>query len=230
MIENEIFKRRIFLPEKLLSYGFTKEKGGYLYSTVFFEGFLAKIFVSDEGSVDGKVFDPEFSEEYAVFRLDGAEGAFVCSLKNDYIALLSDIAEKTTYEKLYMFDQTNEINERFFTRFGVKPEFMWDKFPHFGVYRNPNSRKWFAIIMNIGADKLKSDAVRLGLSGEIEVMNLNLGEKTQDYIEKGALPSYHMNKKNWVTVPLNGRIPTDLIMEMAEISYKNSNKKTRSLR
>ena len=153
-IERDIFKRRIFLPEKLFAYGFVRTENGYSFETVFYEGFIARLFVSEAGELDGKVFDPEFSEEYGVFRLERAEGAFVTGMKQAYISLLSDIAENTTFEKMYVFDQSNELSERIFRLYGIRPEFMWEKFPRFGVYRNADSRKWFAIIMNISSKKI----------------------------------------------------------------------------
>lgn len=226
-IEEEIFKRRVFLPEQLIAYGFSREKGGYAFSKVFYDGFRAELFVSDGGTISGKVYDPEFSEEYVVFRMTGAEGAFVCGIKEAYLSLLSDICEKTTCERPYVSDQANEISEAFFIRFGAHPEFLWTKFPHYGVYRNAKTRKWFAIVMNLNARKVAEDAEARGLFGEIEVVNFNLGDRVAEFIAKGALPSYHMSKKNWVTVPLNGALSNDLVLEMAEISYHNSQKKKR---
>lgn len=54
-------------------------------------------------------------------------------------------------------------------RYGVKAEFLWDKFPEYGVYRNPKSRKWFAIIMDV-------EYSRIGESkeGKLDPMDLKL--------------------------------------------------------
>ena len=224
-LESEVFKRRVFLPDKLLSFGFSKADGGFTLLRSFLDGFTARLFISDEGKIEGKVFDDATSEEYAVFRLEGAEGAFVTSVKNAYLSFLSDISEKTTFERLYISDQTNRISEAFFDLFGAKPEFMWEKFPRYGVYRNADTRKWFAIIMNLSAAKVTPDAEERGLLGEIEVVNFNLGDRVAEFVQKGAFPSYHMSKKNWVTVVLNGSLPDDLVLEMAGISFERSKNK-----
>ena len=140
---------------------------------------------------------------------------------------MSDIAEKTTYERLYAFDQTNRISDAFYDLFHAKPEFMWEKFPRYGVYRNADTRKWFAIIMNLSARKVTPNADSLGLFGEIEVVNFNLGDRVAEFVQKGAFPSYHMSKKNWVTAVLNDSLSDDLILEMAKISFERSKGKKR---
>ena len=221
-LESELFKRRVFLPEKLAAYGFTKEGAVYSLTADLCDGFFVRFSVSNEGTIDGKVYDKELSEEYTAFQIEGAVGSFVGSIKEAYLSFLSDIAEKTTYERVYLSDQANRLDAMFSERFGVTPEFMWKRFPHFGVYRNQSTRKWFAIVMNIAADKLAPQ--ESSLTGEIEVVNFNLGDFVPSYLEKGVFPSYHMSKKNWVSVPLNDTISDALLAEMAEISFARSEK------
>jgi len=35
-----------------------------------------------------------------------------------------------------------------------------------------------------------------------------------------VLPGYHMNKRHWNTVVLNGQVPDDVVAEMLEVSYR----------
>jgi predicted DNA-binding protein (MmcQ/YjbR family) len=44
---------------------------------------------------------------------------------------------------------------------------------------------------------------------------INLREEFPDNV----LPGYHMNKKHWNTVIVNGRLPTKLLLEMVDQSY-----------
>ena len=217
MIETEVFKRRIFDFEKLQKFGFIRKNDVYIYERYLCEGMFAEITVTPTGQVSGKVVDEELGEEYVNHRLEGVTGAFVVGIKNAYEALLREIAEAATYEKLYIGDQTNRINDLFIEKYKVSPEFLWEKFPHFGVYRNAESKKWFAIVMNIAKGKLIPDAV-----GEAEVMNLKLGERCKEFLGEGIYPSYHMNHDAWVTVVLDDTLPDQKIEEMIEISYFNS--------
>lgn len=45
--------------------------------------------------------------------------------------------------------QRERIMEYVQNRYGTDPEHLWAKYPNYVVYRQPASRKWFAIIMDI---------------------------------------------------------------------------------
>ena len=221
MLEREVFKRKNILFDKLEEFGFRCDGEEYIYERKIYEGMVARVCVTLSGEVKGEVFDEDFKEPYVNFRLESATGAFVVGVRNAYLSLLNEIAQAATEEKLYMLDQTNRIHRYITQKYGVKAEFMWKKFPHFGVYRNDASEKWFAIIMDIGRGKVFS-----GEDGEIEVMNLKLDDKAPEFVEKGAAhPAYHMNHKSWVTVVFEDGASDDVIKEMIEISFRNSFKK-----
>jgi len=220
MIEQEIFKRRTILFDKLESFGFLRENDVFTIERSIYGGMLCRVCISPLGEVVAKVFDPEIGEEYVNHRNDTAEGAFVVGVRNSVVGFLSEIAFACTESKIYIGDQANRINTHILARYAVSPEFLWAKFPHFGVYRNAESRKWFAIIMNIGKGK-----VLPGAEGEAEVMNLKLDDRVRDYLGEGVYPSYHMNHKSWVSVLLDGTLPDARIEEMIEISFCHSEKK-----
>ena len=221
MLEKEVFKRKTVLLDRLEKFGFIRENGNFVYERKIYEGMIAKVKVSPLGEVTGEVYDEDFKEPYVNYRVESATGAFVVGVRNAYLALLNEIAAAVTETKLYMGGQTNRINSFICGKYGVKPEFMWKKFPHFGVYRNDATKKWFAIIMDIGRGK-----VFPGEQGEIEVMNLKLDDNAEEYLKQGAAhPSYHMNHKSWVTVVFDDGVPDETIKEMIEISFQNSFKR-----
>ena len=217
MIEREIFGRRIVLLEKVEKFGFIRVKEGYIYERRIYDGMIARVTISSCGEVSGDVYDAELGEVYVNHRLESASGAFVIGVRNAYEGLLREIAEAVTLPKTYINDQANRIDAFIREKYGVSPEFLWAKFPHFGVYRNALSDKWFAIIMNISRAK-----VIKGKDGEVEVMNLKLDDYAEEYLGKGVYPSYHMNHKSWVSVLLDDTIPDEKIVAMIEISYRNS--------
>ena len=220
MIEQEVFKRRTILFNKLESFGFLRENEDYILERHLCDGMLCRVCISSQGEVIGKVYDAELDEEYVNHRNDAATGAFVFGVRRAFEDFLREIAAACSVEKVYVGDQANRVNECIFTQYGVSPEFMWSKFPHFGVYRNADSRKWFAIIMNIDKGKVVH-----GASGEVEVMNLKLDDRAPDYLGEGVYPSYHMNHKSWVSVLLDDTLSDSRIVEMVEISFQNSVKK-----
>ena len=217
MIEEEIFKRKKIRYDLLEKCGFIRTKGGYLCERKIYPGMIARVSITSDGVVTGCVFDEDFGEPYVNHRLEGAEGAFVVGVRSAYEVLLREIAAAVTEDKRYLYDQTERVDGEISQRYGVSPEFLWEKFPGFGVYRHAENRKWFAIIMNIAKGKLFPDA-----TGEVEAINLKLDRRAEEYLRQGALPAYHMNHKSWVTVPLDDSLPDDLIYEMIDISYENT--------
>ena len=98
----------------------------------------------------------------------------------------------------------------------VVPDYPWDSDPTFAVFRHRGNRKWFALLMDVGRDKL-------GLPGTqpVDVVNvkcdpLMLGSAR---MSNGVLPAYHMNKNHWLTVLLDGTADDDTITALLDISY-----------
>ena len=56
----------------------------------------------------------------------------------------------------------------------------------------------------------------------IEVINLRNNNVIDDIYKDKIFPGYHMNKKSWITIPLDGRIDTKIIYELIDNSYKIS--------
>lgn len=109
------------------------------------------------------------------------------------------------------------INDYIQNQYGISPEFPWPKYNGHAVYRHQDNKKWFALIMDVGRDKL-------GMSGEsiISVINLKIDDAIlHDALirEKGIMPAYHMNKQNWITVLLDGTVPEEKVKNLIDISY-----------
>lgn len=104
------------------------------------------------------------------------------------------------------------------SQYGVEPDFPWEGDLISGVFRHKDNRKWFALIMKVGRDKL-------GLEGDapIDIMNLKINDPMlHDTLchEKGIMPSYHMNKRHWITVLLDGTVPEKKVFGLIDISYQ----------
>ena len=57
-------------------------------------------------------------------------------------------------------------------------------------------------------------------------MNLKLDEQVEKYIiKKEIYPSYHLSKKNWISIILDNTLTDKEIIKLVEISYENSNLK-----
>ena len=108
--------------------------------------------------------------------------------------------------------------------YGVRAERLFEKNPGFQVYRHNDTKKWFAMIMDLPES-------RLGLDGQkiIDVVNLKcdpilIGSLR---LEQGFYPAYNMNKENWITVALDESVPDEKLRMLVDMSYELTRKKLR---
>ena len=90
------------------------------------------------------------------------------------------------------------------------------------VFRHAHSKKWYGIIMNIPESKVGLD------TGEyIDVLNVKCDPDTVSVLsfQKGFAPAYHMNKKHWLTILLDGSVTEEQIYNLLDISYELTRKR-----
>ena len=219
-IENEIFKKSKFDYQKILAYGFNKKNNTYIYETNILNNTMKCLINIKDDIINGTIIDLSTDLEYTNFRLNDISGEFNSSVKENYQNILMDIRDKCTTRELFIMPQSNRITNFIKDKYDVSPEFLWEDYPDFGIFRNLNNQKWFALIMNISKDKItKKD------KGNVDVINLKLDSEVNDYLKtKGIYPAYHMNKKYWVTVLLDDTLMDDEILNLITKSYNNINK------
>ena len=222
-IEKEIFQRTKLILNRLIEYGFIKDNNSYIYEKYFFDNdFKAIIIVDNNGTVTGKVYDLQSNEEYTNIRTK-MTGEFVSKVKDEYKNILIDIKNNCYEDKFFINNQANEITRYIKDKYSIDPEFLWEKYPFFGIFRNKNNNKWFALITNV--DKSKIDEG----NGEVELLNIKLdSNKIKELLQnKGYYEAYHMNKKSWISIILNNTLKDKEIFELIDESYNIINKKGR---
>ena len=219
-IEQEVFKRIKLDEKKLLPYGFKKESDIYKYSKTFMDNqFRADIYIDKNGNVYGKVYDIEMNEEYTNIRIEDAVGGFVNKVKEEYIKILKEISQNCFIAEYFTFPQANRIAKLIEEKYNVKPEFLWEKFPEYGVFRNKREGKWFAVIMNIDKGKIIQNQ-----KGEIPIIDIKVNQNTEEYLKKkGIYEAYHLNKKNWITIILDDTLTDEEIINIIENNVEISN-------
>ena len=102
-------------------------------------------------------------------------------------------------------------------KYKTEPEYPWKSSPDNAVFRHSDNKKWFALMMEVQADKL-------GLSGKGTIPAVNL--KVDDPVfrnmiiqEKGIMPAWHMNKMHWITVVLDGTVPFERVCDLLDMSF-----------
>lgn len=211
-IENEIFKRTAANYNNLEKYGFKKESNTYIYEKNFFDNeFKAIIRVNNKGLISGKVIDLQVDEEYTNIRTE-MTGEFVNKVRESYKDILIDIRNHCFETNFFISEQANRINKYIKEKYSNDPEFLWDKFPGYGVYRNEKNNKWYGIIMNLDLSKLDDG------TGEVEVINVKLDEnKIQKLLKQsGFYEAYHMSKTDWISIILNDTLMDEEIISLID--------------
>lgn len=222
-IENNIFKRYSPDFDKLIKYGFKKKNNVFVIEKLFKDNlFKAVIEITFQGKISGKVFDLENDDEFLPLRQESYQGAFIGEVRAAYEELLENIRENCFSKKYFVYPQSNRITSLIKEKYGNEPEFLWEKFPGSGVFRNPETKKWYLAILDVDSSKIKP-----GTKGIIEIADIKLAPEK---IEKLTLsehfyPAYHMNKKNWIMVILDESVADKTIMELVEESHNFSKKK-----
>lgn len=221
-IEKEIIKKCILNKDKLIPFGFIKEKDNYKYITnIMNNKFRVEIIINANNELIGKIYDIETNEEYTNFRVENL-GSFSNSVKEEYINILKNIVSNCYISHYFSFNQTNRIVNEIIKKYNVSPEFLWDKYPSYGIFRSKTSNKWFAAILNVDKSKVINNE-----SGEIEIINVKVDDLVNSYLkEKGIFPVYHMSKKSWITIILDDTCKDEKIMDLIDISYELVNKKS----
>lgn len=209
-IESNIFKRYVPNWEKC-----KKEYEKLILDNTF----KAVVKISKEGEISGTVYDLENDDEFLPLRIENNEGSFAAKVRSEYEKFLTDIRDKYFIKNRFIYPQSNRITQLIFKKYGNEPEFLWEKFDGSGIFRNPESKKWYAAILDVEGSKIKR-----GKSGIIEVLDIKLNpEEIQELLlQKNFYPAYHMNKKSWITIILDESLSDKCIMDFIEKSHKLS--------
>ncbi len=111
--------------------------------------------------------------------------------------------------------QADEVANFIEKTFGARGEFLFADSDTV-VFRKGVRKKWYAVIMTISKEKL-------GLQSDekVQVLNVKLSPNDVALIVDflSYFPAYHMNKKHWCTILLNGTLDTDEICYRIGQSY-----------
>lgn len=219
-IETDIFLKFKPVFEKLKNFGFKKSGKFFTFETDFLDNhFKAVINISPDGKVTGQVFDKDNNEEFLPIKIKNSEGSFVGKVRESYEKILINIREQCFEKQYFIFPQTNRIAREIIKQYKTEPEFLWENLPDYGIFRNKESKKWFALFGDIDRSKIQK-----GNKGKVEILNIKLSPdnvqtlSTQPHFYTG----YHMNKKFWVTIILDESVSDEKVMELIYESYNLS--------
>lgn len=211
-LEDEIFDRTVFHKESLLQYGFQKKGDTYVYSRLFEEGIFEAVITISSNRVEGHCLDAHTEEEYMPLRMETSIGSYTARIKEEYTDILMDIRQKCTVPQYFSSSQANAVVEWIRDTFHEEIHFYKDR-KETGFFSNAHNDRWYGFIARLDGKQIRSE-------GRIEVLTVKAEEdRIQALLQKkGFYPAYHMNKKHWISILLDGEVSFEQLQELLKIS------------
>lgn len=211
-----LFVKKALNIEKVLLFGFAKNENNYEYEKDILDGlFQLQIVISSVGDVDTKLIEKETGEEYVLYKTN-ATGSFVGKVRKEIETILIQVSESCFDIEIFKSQQAKEIIHYVQEKYGDELEFLWKKFPDNAVWRRKDTAKWYGAILTVAKNKLGLDSDEV-----VEIIDLRIQpEKMEELLlNDHYYPGWHMNKKNWYTVILDGSVTTEDICKCINESY-----------
>ena len=179
------------------------------------------VVIYDTGEIETQVIDPLTNEPYTLHLAYQAKGEFVHLVRTEYQEILMDIADKCSEMDVFHAPITKSIISYIEQKYRSELEFLWKKFSNNAIWRRSDNQKWYAVLMIISKRKLGIDS-----DEKVEIIDLReTPENIESLIDyKQYYPGWHMNKKYWYTILLDGSVGYEEICDRIERSYNLTTK------
>ena len=216
----DFFKNKKFNKNKLLHFGFSEKDNMFIYhQTLLDNQFTLTIQIDRTGNIQTKLTETETGELYTLHLVEGSTGNFVGKIKDEYKQILEKISEECFEPDVFQSAQTKELIEYVNAKYNSELEFLWEKFADNAIVRRKDNAKWYAAFLTVSKQKLGFDDNTIA-----EIIDLR-AENVDNIVDNEIVfPGYHMNKKHWGTVVLDGSIPWEELCRRIDESYRLAKK------
>lgn len=214
----EVKLNKTVAVDRLENFGFCKTADSWIYQKNIFDGQLLMTLKFTGGKIFSCVADST-GEEYTLHLVESSVGKFVGNVRADYEKILSAFIENCCEENIFSAQLTKNLIAYVREKYGDELEFLWAKFPKYAVWRRRDTQKWYAVLMEISERKLNLDS-----DNKVEVINLR-GRELENFLDgEKFFAGYHMNKKSWYTIRLDGSVEFNEICTRLDESYRLATK------
>ena len=172
--------------------------------------------------IDGKIFsyvEDSTGEEYTLHLVESSVGSFVGAVRDEYQKILSAFEGNCCEENIFGAQLTKNLIMYVAEKYGDELEFLWEKFPKNAIWRRRDTQKWYAVLMEISERKLGLDS-----DNAVEIIDLR-GRELEKFLDgEKYFAGYHMNKKSWYTIRLDGSVSFDEICTRLNESHSLATK------
>ena len=204
--------------KKLEEFGFKLKDNSYYYDIFLLNNqFKMTIKINLDNSIFTEIIDIETNEPYVLHLLEMKRSGYSEKVYKEYSEVLEKIQKECFKDEIFKASYTKEIIDYINNKYGDKLEFLWEKSPKNAVVRRKSTKKWYAAILTISKRKIGLNTDEL-----VEIINLHSSQEEIEKLidNKKYFPAYHMNKKHWCTICLDGTVEVKEIYKLIDISYE----------
>ena len=216
----KIFKAYQFNSKKAKEYGFVENQGVWTYSSTILQGDFLMMVTVEDGDLSFRVYDQETRDLYPQVHMESMRGTFVGRVREACLEVLYDIRKACFDVQEFLCPQTKRIMALVQEKYGNQLAYLWEKSPDTAVLRHEDNQKWYAILMRIPWDRLDK-----GREGLVEAVNLKHDQVADLLSQDGIYPAFHMNKRYWISIPLDDTLTDEKVLELFERSWFLTSKK-----
>lgn len=219
---NSIINNRKIDFEELLKYGFTEKDNCYEYHTKIKNNeFEVIVSFSYDRIMTTKVIDLSTNEEYYLINLPTATGEYIGEIRKEYEMVIKDIFEKCSEIEIFKSNYTKQVIKYVKEKYQEVPEFLWGENEATAAFRHKEDNKWYGVLLKVSKRKLGLDSDEI-----VEIIDVKIDTKELEQLVdyKIYFPGYHMNKKHWLTIMLDGSVPIEEIYGFIDKSYAKKHK------
>ena len=215
-IKDFIKNKKINL-KRFKEFGFKLIDNSYYYHTSLLKNqFKMTVKINLDNSIFTEIIDTETNEPYVLYLIEN-RGGYSEKVYKEYSEVLEKIKKECFEDEIFKANYTKEVINYIKNKYGDELEFLWEKSPKNAIIRKKSTNKWYVVLLTISKRKISLNSDEI-----IEIINLHNNpeeiEKLIDY--KKYYPAYHMNKKHWCTICLDGTVELEKIYKKIDISYE----------
>jgi len=146
---------------------------------------------------------------------ENTQGNFVGKIRLAYREVLNPIGEAYAEHGAFHGAYVEEILNYARDTYGDDIEYPW-KDMNYAVIRSHLTKKWYAVFMKVHPSK-----IGLGGNQTIRIMGLHGTAEQVTALVDGEkyFPGYHMNRKYWYTICLDGSVPMENLRKRIDESF-----------
>lgn len=220
-LTEKFFANKSPVDGELEKYSFVLRDGKYFYTAEILDGQMTlTVSIDGKGDIDTEVTDAATGDIYTLYLVEGATGSFVAEVRVACETALADIAAKCYRCEIYRENQTKAVVEYVRERYGDELEFLWND--DNAVWRRKDNNKWYGAILSVSRRKFGQNS-----DERAEVIDLRATPEEIDGLADGVkyFRGYHMNKKHWLTMILDGSVELEEVCRRIDESYLLAAKK-----